>query len=240
MKKAIYILLVSLFFACSNNDLPKVSIPPEVMDVEHYQLIKLLDENPGVILDVRTKEEINNGHLKNASFIDFYDEDFELKASWIKKNQPIYVYCHAGGRSSKAANILLKLGFKEVYNLIGGYGNWIDQKHPIVEQKNKKVSNLKSYSVETVENLLSQENKVMLVFKTPWCLPCKQLDTVLDSLSFVFPKLKVIKINMDNNKYLASKYDIKSVPTILSFNKNKLAFKHVGYLNYETLISSIK
>ena len=127
--------------------------------------IKLLDENPGVILDVRTKEEINNGHLENASFIDFYDEDFELKASWIKKNQPIYVYCHAGGRSSKAANILLKLGFKEVYNLIGGYGNWIDQKHPIVEQKNKKVSNLKSYSVETVENLISQENKVMWFLK---------------------------------------------------------------------------
>ena len=39
------------------------------MDVEYYQLEKLLIDNPGVLLDVRTKEETNNGHLENASFI---------------------------------------------------------------------------------------------------------------------------------------------------------------------------
>ena len=95
---------------CSNGNLPSPTVPPKVMDVEYYQLEKLLIDNPGVLLDVRTKEETNNGHLENASFIDFYDENFEEKASWIKKDQPIYIYCHAGGRSSKAADILLSLG----------------------------------------------------------------------------------------------------------------------------------
>ena len=91
MKKIVIILTILMFFGCSNNDLPVVSIPPRVMDVKDFQLIKLLEENPGVLLDVRTPEEINNGHLKDASFIDFYDEDFELKASWIKKSADIYL-----------------------------------------------------------------------------------------------------------------------------------------------------
>ena len=240
MKKIVIILTILMFFGCSNNDLPVVSIPPRVMDVKDFQLIKLLEENPGVLLDVRTPEEINNGHLKDASFIDFYDEDFELKASWIKKNQPIYIYCHGGGRSSKAAGKLLDLGFKEVYNLLGGYSNWIDQKLPTVERMHKKTSNLKSYSIKNIENLLSEESQILMIFKTPWCLPCKQLEPVLDSFSMMWPKWKVLKINMDNNKDLAKKYGVQSVPTILSFNNNQLSYKHVGYLDYESLISKLK
>ena len=44
---------------CSNGNLPSPTVPPKVMDVEYYQLEKLLIDNPGVLLDVRTKEETN-------------------------------------------------------------------------------------------------------------------------------------------------------------------------------------
>jgi len=80
----------------------------------------------------------------------------------------------------------------------------------------------------------------MLVFKTPWCLPCKQLEPVLDSFSLVTKNWKVLKINMDNNMDIAEKFDVKSVPTILNFKNNILQFKHTGYLSLDLLMSKVK
>jgi rhodanese-related sulfurtransferase len=240
MKKLFPIFFGFVVMGCSNSNLPTPKVPQKVMDVEYYQLEKLLIDNPGVLLDVRTKQETNNGYLENASFIDFYDENFEEKASWIKKDQPIYIYCHAGGRSSKAADILLSLGFSEVYNLVGGYSNWIDQNLPFKNAENPLVSNLKSYSADSIAGILKSESNVMLVFKTPWCLPCKQLEPVLDSFSLITKNWKLLKINMDNNIEVAKKFEVKSVPTILNFKNNDLQFKHTGYLSLDLLMSKVK
>ena len=78
----------------------------------------------GIVLDVRTPNEIAQGKIGDATEIDFYEDDFIQKASKLPKDQPIYVYCAAGGRSSKAANMLLEQGFTKVYNLDGGIGSW--------------------------------------------------------------------------------------------------------------------
>ena len=78
----------------------------------------------GIVLDVRTPDEIAQGKIGDATEINFYEDDFIQKASKLPKDQPIYVYCAAGGRSSKAANMLLEQGFTKVYNLDWGIGSW--------------------------------------------------------------------------------------------------------------------
>jgi len=82
-----------------------------------------LERNPESILlvDVRTPQEYNAGHLKNAQNINWFDADFEDKFSTIEKDKTIYVYCKVGGRSAKAQEKLLSLGYKNVINLEGGY-----------------------------------------------------------------------------------------------------------------------
>ena len=230
-------IITLLFLHCSNgNDYSLLEIPNKVLDLESHQLVELIKENPGVLLDVRTPNEVSNGYLKNASFIDFYDEDFLEKASWIKKDQPIYVYCHGGGRSAKAANQLISLGFKEVYNLIGGYSKWKDNDFPIVEGIINSSSEFESYSEETIKNKIFQSEDVILVFKTPWCLPCKRLDPVLDTFKLLNPSWEVVTVNMDNNKDVANLYDVKSVPTLLIFKNKKLIFKEIGFVNHEFLM----
>ena len=199
-------------------------------------MVKLLLENPGVLLDIRTPEEVSTGFLENASFINFYDEDFLQKANWIKKNQPIYVYCHSGGRSSKAAEILSELGFREVYNLVGGYSKWIEDGYPvdrIVEKIKGPIS--KSFDLGDISVVLENNQNVVLVFKTPWCLPCKKLDAVLDSFSENLPTWEVVKINMDSNMDLAINYEVKSVPTLLFFKDRQLFSSHIGFINLEDL-----
>src|SRR5690349_8887893 len=73
------------------------------------------DPSEKIILDVRTPEEFNEGHIQYAKLINFYDEDFKEQISQLNKQTPVYVYCASGVRSDKAASILRQEGFREVY-----------------------------------------------------------------------------------------------------------------------------
>ena len=78
-----------------------------------------------IILDVRTLVEYNNGCMENSSHIDIQiPDEFLEKVNMIDKNNKIFVYCHSGVRSYNACKILEQLGFKTVYNLIGGISEW--------------------------------------------------------------------------------------------------------------------
>ena len=85
-----------------------------------------ISSKDALVFDVRTTEEFNLGHIKGSINIDFYDEklfvDFFEK---INKTKPIYIYCRSGNRSKKSSEILKKIGFVKVYDLLGGYKNWI-------------------------------------------------------------------------------------------------------------------
>ena len=77
------------------------------------------------ILDVRTKAEFEKGHIENAINIDWNATNFEDKINIFDKTKPIFVNCQLGGRSKKAANKLVLLGFNTIYELDGGIATWI-------------------------------------------------------------------------------------------------------------------
>ncbi|QWX83038.1 rhodanese-like domain-containing protein [Cellulophaga sp. HaHaR_3_176] len=81
-----------------------------------------------VLLDVRTPEEYNEGHLLNALNINWFDKDFMIKVEKeFNKKEILYVYCKVGGRSAKAAKKLDSLGYV-VVNLEGGYDAYLKTK----------------------------------------------------------------------------------------------------------------
>ena len=85
----------------------------------------VIDKNAKiVVLDVRTPGEWNGGHLKNAKHADIQSSDFEQKITTIDKNATIVVYCAAGGRSSRAASMMVQKGYKNVINMAGGINAW--------------------------------------------------------------------------------------------------------------------
>ena len=87
-----------------------------------------ISKNDVLLFDVRTTEEFNSGHLKGSVNIDFYDEKlFDKFFKKVKKSEPIYIYCRSGNRSQKSSEILKKLGFVKIYDLQGGYKNWINK-----------------------------------------------------------------------------------------------------------------
>lgn len=79
----------------------------------------------GLLLDVRTPMEFNEGHIENAKNIDISNVNFESELDKLDKEQTVFVYCAIGVRSTKAANMLRKKGFKHVFDLDGGYPDLI-------------------------------------------------------------------------------------------------------------------
>ena len=128
-----FAVLVSTM-ACSETK--EVGSKATVIDVDASEFRGLIKENPGIILDVRTKSEFQDGYLKNAVNIDFYASDFKSKLKVLNKEKTIYVYCRSGRRSSAASKILINLGYKKIYNLKGGFLGWKSNNFPIVSRIN--------------------------------------------------------------------------------------------------------
>lgn len=76
------------------------------------------------LVDVRTPEEYNAGHIEEAMLIDYYKPDFKDKVGELDKSGKYLLYCRTGVRSSKARGIMEALGFEEVADLAGGYAGW--------------------------------------------------------------------------------------------------------------------
>lgn len=117
MKKAFQAFLLLFVSACSS-----AQKNPSLPAAEFEKAIQAKDIQ---ILDVRRPEEYNEGHIKGALLANWQDQpQFEEKVKTLDKNKPVYLYCLAGVRSDKAANVLLKNGFTNVVQLEGGIEAW--------------------------------------------------------------------------------------------------------------------
>ena len=76
------------------------------------------------LVDVRTPEEYNSGHIKDAENIDFYSGIFTTEFNKLDKEKPVYIYCRSGSRSKQTATKLSAMGFKKIYDLKGGILNY--------------------------------------------------------------------------------------------------------------------
>lgn len=85
---------------------------------------EITNKNNIQLIDVRTPNEYNQGHIKGAVLIDFFSEDFKINLSDLDKKRTVYVYCKSGGRSGKTAKILADMGFTKIVDLEGGYLAW--------------------------------------------------------------------------------------------------------------------
>ena len=86
---------------------------------------QFLQDANGVIVDVRTEDEFNDGFIPGAINIDIYKgQGFIYRVEELDKTKNYYVYCRSGMRSAKACEIMNQLGFENAYNLTGGIIEW--------------------------------------------------------------------------------------------------------------------
>lgn len=87
--------------------------------------LQLESDGNAVILDVRTQEEVDEGRIPKSLHIDIYKtNEFLDTIKQLDISKSYYVYCRAGSRSAQACAVMNQLGFKNTYNLSGGFSQW--------------------------------------------------------------------------------------------------------------------
>jgi len=78
------------------------------------------------LVDVRTREEYESGHIDDALNFNVIDHaTFLRQIKALDKDQPVYLYCKMGGRSNRASQVLKEQGFTKIFDYSGGYNDWV-------------------------------------------------------------------------------------------------------------------
>ena len=96
------------------------------MDLDQDEWVKkckLLRDSK--IIDVRTPQEFQEFRIPDSENVDFYDpQNFIKKINLLDKEASYFLYCKSGVRSYNSCSIMKDMGFKNVYNLVGGITEW--------------------------------------------------------------------------------------------------------------------
>lgn len=99
---------------------------------EAYDLMgKNKDNQSFIIIDVRTPQEFASEYIESAVNIDYYSEEFQNELNELDKEKTYLIYCLSGNRSGRALAIMKELGFREVYNMLGGIIQWKVEGYPL-------------------------------------------------------------------------------------------------------------
>ena len=153
-------------------------------DINVSEAKQTIETNPNlVILDVRTQEEHNEGHIENAVLIPV--SELESRLDELDSEKDTLVYCRSGGRSATASQILVDNGFSSVYNMLGGItawrntGYWIEIVHEgdlIIDSYETFVVENCTYIqkgdviVEDYGELIVKNTELLIMSKYPWHL----------------------------------------------------------------------
>lgn len=119
MKKVVFVLLfITAFTSCLDQRSEEVKV------ISAEEMRSLLEADEVQLVDVRTPEEYDLGHIDDAQNIDYFSPTFDEDIKNLDKTKPVILYCKSGGRSAKCAEKMVEAGFVKIYDLEGGISKW--------------------------------------------------------------------------------------------------------------------
>ena len=90
-------------------------------NIDYKGMEEIINKYPTIIVDVRSEQEFKEGHINGAINIPLYKVKSDFPKKVKNKNEYRVLYCTSGIRSKKAQNILISMGYTNVYNLISEF-----------------------------------------------------------------------------------------------------------------------
>jgi thioredoxin len=233
MKSILFSMIVwsTVLIGCSNGQNSQTNLSA----TEFAEKIKAMPQAP--IIDVRTPEEFEKGHLINSKNIDWNNSNFEEGISKLDKSKPVFVYCLSGGRSSSAASKMRQDGFKQVYELNGGIMKWRAANLPETTEASTISSGM---SKQQFEQLLVSDKLILVDFYADWCAPCKKMKPYLDEISKdMADKVTVIRINADDNQALCKELNIDALPVLMLYKNKALTWENKGFIEKTDVVKHL-
>ena len=92
-------------------------------------------------------------------------------------------------------------------------------------------------NTEEFENeVLKSESCVFVDFFATWCMPCKMMAGIIDKIAEEYTNVKFVKVDVDQNRELATKYNIMSIPTMMIFKKGMTTKTFIGVTDKEEIV----
>lgn len=143
------IAIILTTFCFAQNTIPKVLEKLNKKSVPYLTVNELQLRENYILLDAREIKEFNVSHIENAINVGFNNFDSKKVATILKdKNATIVVYCSIGVRSEKIGEKLLKLGYKNVFNLYGGIFEWKNNGGKVVTNQNIETDKIHTFNKE--------------------------------------------------------------------------------------------
>jgi thioredoxin len=232
MKKiALFTSFVVFMFSCSSKE--------GLQNLEATAFQKAINsEARKQILDVRSAEEFQNGHIEGAVNADINSPSFQQTASTLEKEKTVFVYCLSGARSASAAGQLKEMGFTKIVNLTGGMLAWQSSDLPISTSQSTNIySGLTDVSFAAK---IKGKPMVIIDYNATWCGPCKQLSPILKEwVKAQKGAVELIEIDVDENQELAKSKKIEAIPYLEMYKNGAKTWSSVGLIGKVELDKSL-
>jgi thioredoxin len=236
MKNYLFIsisILTILFSSCSNGQTQNYKSNLSATEFSK----KITDVPTATIIDVRSPEEFEGGHIQNAQNMNWNGNDFDKQISNLDKSKPVLVYCLSGGRSSSAARKMRNQGFKEVYELDGGFMAWNNEGLPLANAVEKS----SGLTQEEYTKMVTSDGYVLVDFSAEWCGPCKKLAPIVAEIEQEYKgKVTIVRIDVDENPELSQALNVNSIPLLHLYKKGNLVWENVGLTEKSVITEQLK
>jgi len=184
----------------------------------------LMRQHSAQLLDVRTQAEYDAGHLAHAVLANIEDKaTFTEQLNTLDKTQPVYLYA-ADSRSHAAAQWMRANGFIQITELDGGIDAWKAAGKPV-----EKTSGTHPISEKEYLQMISAQPLVLIDFGASWCVPCRQMQPVIDTLAEQYSGVLTITfVDGGTQTLLMQDLHVNDMPAYILYRGGKEVWRKEG------------